>query len=68
MPCGELDILVEPPRVLGVAASYNLDLKLVKGEIQDARLLRNLALKTSKKTLKRFGIMYRTWNNRTAAS
>jgi len=23
MPCGELDILVEPPLVLGVAASYN---------------------------------------------
>jgi hypothetical protein len=60
MPCWELDILVEPPLVLGVAASYNYDLNIVKGDIQGARLLRHSASKPFKKTLQRCGIIYRT--------
>ena len=68
MPCGELDILVEPPLVLGVAAWYNYDLKLVKGDIQDAQLFRHLAFKTFKKTLNRFSIIYRRRNNHSSAS
>ena len=64
MPCGELDILAAPPLVLGVAASYNYDLKLVKADIQGARLLRHLGLKPFKKTLQCFGIIYRTWHDR----
>lgn len=42
MPCGELDILVVPPLVLGVAASYNYDLKLVKADIQDVPFIETL--------------------------
>lgn len=67
MPREGLDILVEPPLILGVAASYNYDVKLVRGDIQGAQLLRHLALKTSKKTSQRFSIVYRTLNNHSSA-